>query len=193
VGGRDGLRRLARARDGPGLAPAHRGGVGEGGARHRRPSLPVGDRWDSSRANVDKIDAWVLDHEWQDGGDSGDSGKGRRRPSLAREMARHPELFEDEPTPVGAFAGSGDASPCGAHDLAGNVWEWTSSLYRPYPYSPRDGREDPAVVDTRVLRGGSWGNPASDARAANRNGNAPAEPDDSMGFRLVLASGPASR
>jgi formylglycine-generating enzyme required for sulfatase activity len=45
---------------------------------------------------------------------------------------------------------------------------------------------------TRVLRGGSWGNPASNARSTNRNGNAPAEPDDSMGFRLVLAGHPGS-
>ncbi|HLJ80404.1 MAG TPA: SUMF1/EgtB/PvdO family nonheme iron enzyme [Ktedonobacterales bacterium] len=145
---------------------------------------PWGNPWDSSRANVDKIDAWYLDHEQQ--------GTGKRRPSFFREWGRHPERFEDEPTPVGAFAERGDASPCGAHELAGNVWEWTSSLYRPYPYSPGDGREDSAAMGTHVLRGGSWGNPASDARAANRNGNAPAEPDDGMGFRLVLADGPGS-
>ena len=134
---------------------------------------PWGNVWDSARANVDKVDAWVLDH-----------GK----PQLAREMARHPERFEDEPTPVGAFAGHDDASPYGVHDLAGNVWEWTSSLHWPYPYDARDGREGTTADGVRVLRGGSWGNPASDARVANRNGNAPAEPDDSMGFRLVLGN-----
>jgi len=86
------------------------------GADGRR--YPWGNQWDSSRANVDKIDAWVLDHERPD---AGSAGTGKRRPSLARAMAKHPELFEDEPTPVGAFAGRGDASPCGAHDLAGSV------------------------------------------------------------------------
>ncbi|HEX8995806.1 MAG TPA: SUMF1/EgtB/PvdO family nonheme iron enzyme [Ktedonobacterales bacterium] len=152
------------------------------GADGRR--YPWGNQWDSSRANVDKEAMWYLEHEQQ--------GTGKRGSSFVREWARRPERFEDEPTPVGAYSGHGDASPCGAHDLAGNIWEWTSSLYRPYPYSPGDGREDPTATGTRVLRGGCWASEVSEARAANRNGNAPAEPDDGMGFRLALAASPRS-
>jgi len=55
--------------------------------------------------------------------------------------------------PVGHFADS--ASPYGALDMAGNVWEWTSSWYLPYPNSTM---QSPLFGRTRkVLRGGSAG------------------------------------
>jgi formylglycine-generating enzyme required for sulfatase activity len=67
---------------------------------------------------------------------------------------------------VGNYASG--RSPYGAYDMVGNVWEWTSSLYRPYPYDTEDGREDPTSLDLRVLRGGSWRNVVSDVRPSNR-------------------------
>lgn len=46
------------------------------------------------------------------------------------------------------------ATPQGVHDLAGNLAEWTSTLYRAYPYRKDDGREDLAASGERVTRGG---------------------------------------
>lgn len=47
-------------------------------------------------------------------------------------------------------------SPYDAYDMAGNVWEWVSSLHLPYPYDKADERENLAVYGDRVLRGGAW-------------------------------------
>lgn len=56
---------------------------------------------------------------------------------------------------IGSHSPLGD-SPYGAADMAGNVWEWCHSLYKPYPYLGHDGREDSHGGDWRVARGGSW-------------------------------------
>lgn len=87
-------------------------------------------------------------------------------------------------TPVGMYPNG--ASPGGAQDLAGNVREWTHSLYAPYPYDPTDGRERHDVIGERVQRGGSWFGFASDARAAFRDWHAPDDVSSVVGFRLVL-------
>ena len=72
--------------------------------------------------------------------------------------------------------------------MAGNVWEWTSSLYQPYPYKPDDGREDPEVEDWRVLRGGSFFY-VRHARCAFRNYNDPDSRLDHYGFRVGASPG----
>jgi formylglycine-generating enzyme required for sulfatase activity len=76
-------------------------------------------------------------------------------------------------TPVGSYPASDErrsgASPSGAEEMAGNVWEWTSSLYKPYKYSESDGRESPESTENRTLRGGSWDYVAWGARGVPRH------------------------
>ena len=79
----------------------------------------------------------------------------------------------------------GGVSWVGAFDLAGNAWEWTSSLYVPYPYVFHDGREDPAARGFRVLRGGGWYDFISCDRATNRVRLYPSTVDGGNGFRCA--------
>lgn len=74
---------------------------------------------------------------------------GHELPTQDRAVFGRPSGVTD---PVGAHPGG--ATPEGLHDLAGNVAEWTSSLYWPYPYDATDGREAPSAAGERVTRGG---------------------------------------
>jgi formylglycine-generating enzyme required for sulfatase activity/energy-coupling factor transporter ATP-binding protein EcfA2 len=89
-------------------------------------------------------------------------------------------------TAVGCFAPG--VTPEGQiHDLAGNVWEWTRSEYRDYPYDPADGREDmnTPVDKTLVLRGGGWNDQSNDLRASYRLLLAPVARSGNIGCRLA--------
>lgn len=77
------------------------------------------------------------------------------------------------------------ASPYGVLDMAGNVWEWTSSLDWHYPYQADDGREDVHATGRRILRGGCYANPQGFARCACRFRLPPGVCNEFTGFRLA--------
>ena len=105
-------------------------------------------------------------------------------------------------TPVGLYRSASGPLV----DICGNVFEWTSSKYREYPYVATDGREDPHepvnlangdvknidwgndpyVQSARVLRGGSWYYGADEARIPFRLRFHPGYRHSSTGLRLVL-------
>ena len=93
-----------------------------------------------------------------------------------------------ESSPVGTYSPAGD-SPYGLVDMAGNVWEWTGSLYRPYPYDAGDGREDLDAEGERVVRGGAYDEGPLLARCAWRNGVRPGLKLANVGFRVVCDAG----
>ena len=102
--------------------------------------------------------------EWEKAARGGD---GRRYPwGNSFEAKRANVGYTAGTTPVGSLPTG--ASPYGAMDMAGNVWEWTASLYKPYPYDPHDGREDLNGRGSRVERGGSWYHPPRQARTTRR-------------------------
>jgi formylglycine-generating enzyme len=76
-------------------------------------------------------------------------------------------------------------NPWGLYDMLGNVWEWTSSAFQPYPYRADDGREDPQLSGDRVLRGGASGYGERFLRSANRNSAARETTNDRLGFRCA--------
>jgi formylglycine-generating enzyme required for sulfatase activity len=72
-------------------------------------------------------------------------------------------------TEVGRYPNG--ASPYGALDMAGSVWEWVNDWYDKdyYPNSPRANPTGATSGSYRVLRGGSWGNNPYNARPAMRD------------------------
>ena len=87
-------------------------------------------------------------------------------------------------TPVGSYPKS--ASPYGLLDMAGNVWEWCSSEYKPYPYRVDDGRENVKVSDNyKILRGGSWSDNSYNIRSAYRHWGYPTNMFEAYSFRCV--------
>jgi len=94
-------------------------------------------------------------------------------------------------TLVGQYSLAGD-SPYGMVDMVGNVWEWCSSLYKPYPYRSDDGREGLKAGGARTLRGGSFSSPRGSARCASRDSNHPVNLSVNLGFRVCVVS-PGSR
>jgi formylglycine-generating enzyme required for sulfatase activity len=87
-------------------------------------------------------------------------------------LPRGENLYQIMTAPVGA-------SPFGVMGMVGLVWQWTASVYAPYPFNPD------ASGDKRVLRGGCYSNGRNVVRCANRYAEAPNVALNTFGFRCV--------
>jgi formylglycine-generating enzyme required for sulfatase activity len=98
---------------------------------------------------------------------------------------RDPEIDDGFPetAPVGSFPRG--ASPCGAEDMAGNVWEWCHDFYEPYKGKERTNPRSTLTMGRRIYRGGSWKSRASSLRTTSRNFNVPEYSANDVGFRVV--------
>lgn len=140
-------------------------------------------RWASARRN--EVIVLPTEEEWEYAarGPSGDAFPWGEAPPGEGDNARANHRWGDdqvgEASPVGAF-------PLGDRgrivDLAGNVWEWTDSLWKDDDNSVESMKRDAP----RVVRGGSWGYRARSLRCATRSGSHPGNRSPDLAFRVVV-------
>jgi iron(II)-dependent oxidoreductase len=92
-----------------------------------------------------------------------------------------------QPAPVGAYPDG--ASPVGAQQMLGDVWEWTSSTFDGFPgfcvFPYREYSEVFFRGDYKVLRGGSWATDPLACRTTFRNWDHPIRRQIFSGFRTA--------
>jgi len=128
--------------------------------------LPTEEEWETAaRGGLPETHLYPWGNDWEPG------------------FCNTKELGENGTTSVHEFE-SKNKNPYGVIDMAGNVWEWTSSWYEPYPGSLY--RSERCGQIYRVVRGGSWENSWKRARISCRGRYEPEVRRPCLGFRVAL-------
>ena len=90
------------------------------------------------------------------------------------------------PNDIGKYARAHDASMYGAHDMAGNVWEWTASLSKSYADEAHAQSAAASEPGQRIRRGGSWFEDYTFATTTRRLASNPEISHPTYGFRLAI-------
>ncbi|HEX3426517.1 MAG TPA: ergothioneine biosynthesis protein EgtB [Acidimicrobiales bacterium] len=134
--------------------------------------LPTEQEWEKA-ARWSPSSGGARQYPW------GDGAPGLERANLGGRHFR--------PAAVGAYPAG--AAACGAEQLIGDVWEWTSSDFGPYPgFASFPYREYSEVFfgpRYKVLRGGSWATDGAAVRATFRNWDYPIRRQIFAGFRCA--------
>ena len=86
--------------------------------------------------------------------------------------------------------GSYDPNPWGFYDMHGNVREWVNDWYaEEYPEGRAEDPRGPDEGNYRCARGGSWTDPPSVLRSADRQNGSPDARYHALGFRVCLKKG----
>jgi formylglycine-generating enzyme required for sulfatase activity len=181
--------------------------VGKAPPEEKRNQPMVGLSWDEALAYCRWLGGETGRHyrlpseaEWEKPASWAEAeGRKRRYPwgdTFAAHNCNSAEAGLGEATPVGHYSPQGD-SFYGCADMAGNVWEWTSTRwgndysepdYR-YPYQA-DRRENLAANrphrEYRICRGGSFLDGQSQVRCCARRREAADERSPDIGFRVVI-------